>query len=169
MKQPSFERAKSQTNQSKPYKQKIQKRIQKLRLTQKDNPNLDNIIRRQLYDPEYHAIQIKFQDRFVCFYCGIPATGYDHYPPLSKCESYLEECKRQNVRPQLLKLSCCGECNRLLSSTHTVTLEERLKTVRIRLKNKYAHVTPDDKLNHGRLLRRLYFTRGIERLRGRYK
>lgn len=168
MKQPSFERAKARTNPSKPFKQKIKKKIEKLLIVRGDNPNVHNMIKRELYDPEYHSVQIKFQNRFVCFYCGVPATGYDHYPPLSRCDTYLEHCKQNDIKPQLLKLSCCEECNRLLGNTMTWTLEERLTIIRDRIKKKHAHVTPDDKLNHGRLLRRLHFTRGIDRLRGRY-
>lgn len=170
MKQPYFDRQKNSTNQKKILKHKLLKKLNHIREKYADHKYLENMLKREIYDPEYHVINIKYQNTIVCYYCGMPATGYDHVPPLSKCDDYVIRCKQQDVKPQLLKLSCCGECNILLGPTHTRNLEERLKLLRQRIRRKYSETTPEsNRVLYGRVLRRITFERGINRTRGRYE
>ena len=144
-------------------------RLAALEIKHENNPNLDNILKREKYDREYHIIDIKFNNRIVCFYCGVDATGYDHVPPISHFESYMQKCIELNRKPQVLKLSCCAECNILLNNTMTTSLIERLSLARFRIKRKYyGKVDPKDRITLGRLGRRLSFNRGINRTQKKY-
>lgn len=130
---------------------------------------LANHEKRDKYDPYYHEVYIRFQGHVVCVYCGQPATGLDHMPALSKFEEYVKVRVKNNEPLKALKVSCCGECNSLLSNTVTISFKHRLDTVRMRLKKKYYKAFhPTDRANLGRLARRLNFTRGINRIGEKY-
>lgn len=138
--------------------------VEKLKERHADHPYLDNIITRAVYDPEYREIKIKYQNRIVCFYCGMPATGVDHQPPLSRIDEYKKICVQKGKDMRLIKVSCCGECNRLLSNSVFSSFKAKLDNLRMRLKKKYRHIVPANKLEFGRLKRRLNFDRGLKRI-----
>jgi hypothetical protein len=144
----------------------VARKLSQAKRKYKDHKYLDNILRRIKWDAEYHEIKIKYQNRIACGYCGMPASGIDHFVPLSQVEKYIEACKRQGKSPVLFKISCCAECNRLLGSSTFSTFEIRLEHLRKRLKRKYANSNKNDKLLQGRLKRRLSFDRGLKRVNG---
>jgi hypothetical protein len=144
---------------------KIRQRIERAKIKHADNPYLENILRRIENDPKYREIRIRYQNQIVCFYCGFPASGVDHQPPLSRIDEYIKVRKAKKRPIHLLKVSCCGECNRLLGNSVFSSFEAKLENLRRRLKKKYARITPEDKLQFGRLKRRLTFNRGLKRVR----
>lgn len=150
-------------------RKQLEKRVARVKEKYANSPNLPNMVKRILRDPDYKEIKIRYNHRVVCFYCGQVATGVDHQPPISKIEEYESICASQNRTAHLLKVSCCGECNRLLGNSVFSTFKAKLENLRRRLKKKYSYVKPEDKIEYGRLRRRLIFERGIKRVTGRYE
>ena len=62
---------------------------------------------------------------YYCFYCGDPAEGLDHVPPLSLLDGMPYE-QRKRSRIPAVTVACCSECNSALSSRKLVTVDERL-------------------------------------------
>jgi hypothetical protein len=143
-------------------KRKIRAAYEKYR----DHQYFLNIKRRIEWDDQYHEIRIKYENRIVCAYCGMTATGMDHFIPLSQVEEHVEHCEKTGKIPQLFKVSCCAECNRLLGPSTFSTFEIKLKHLRMRLERKYKDSNPNDRLLQGRLKRRLTFDRGLKRING---
>src|SRR5262249_34750965 len=71
-----------------------------------------------------------------CTYCGQPASGWDHVPPLHYIERLTEE---QRFPPQAA-LPACAECNGLFGGVLLTTLDARRKLLRERLRRKYRRV-----------------------------
>jgi len=71
-----------------------------------------------------------------CVYCGIPATGWDHVPPL---------CIVANLsdlginKRRLQKLPSCSECNSFLGASNIDNVSDRRRHVLSRLEAKYRH------------------------------
>lgn len=134
-----------------------------------DHKYLENIKKRVIFENEYHIINIKRYNRIVCTYCGVQASGHDHVPPLSKYEQYRDKCASLNRKITPLKLSCCHECNLLLGPTVTDTLAERFVLIKERIKRKYiGKIDISDRIQMGRLSRRLAFTQGARRVLKQY-
>jgi hypothetical protein len=150
-------------------KKTIAKRVAGIKSKYADHPYVNNMVNRVIADVQYHEIRIRFQNQVVCFYCGVRATGVDHQPPLSRIDEYRHICKSTGKPVLLLKVSCCAECNRLLGNSVFSSFLAKLENLRRRLAKKYAHITPEDKVQHGRLKRRLSFDRGINRIAGKYE
>lgn len=140
--------------------------LTKARVKYANHKYKNNILRRIKYDCQYHEIKIKHHNQIVCAYCGMPATGVDHFIPLSQVEEYIAGCERKGQEPKLFKVSCCAECNRLLGPSTFSTFEIKLNHLRKRLKKKYLGSDPNDKVLQGRLRRRLIFDRGLKRITG---
>lgn len=62
---------------------------------------------------------------YYCFYCGDPAEGLDHVPPISLMDSMPYE-QRKRARIPAVTLACCSECNNALSSRRLIVVDERL-------------------------------------------
>lgn len=129
-----------------------------------DHKYLTNIIRRIRHEDDYRTINVRHQNSIVCVYCGMKATGVDHVPPLSRIEVYYETCRIKEIIPFPVKISCCAECNRLLGNTYHTDITERIGALRTRLASKYSNVLPTDRLNYGRLVRRLKFEVGHKKV-----
>lgn len=153
------------TNSARMSKKVLAVKLAKVEERHKDHKYLENIRKRVMHENNYHHINIKRFNHIVCAYCGFPATGYDHIPPLSKYEEYVAIRVNANLKVKALKVSCCHECNTLLGPTLTTSIVTRFELIRERIKRKYAgKVAPDDKLTLGRLARRLNFNQGFRRL-----
>lgn len=132
-----------------------------------DHKYLDNILKRVRFDFEYRYVRIKYKNKIVCAYCGQKSTGFDHHPPISKYETYLSACEKADRKPDPIKISCCGECNRLLGPTLSTNFYQRLLTLRKRLRKKYKHLGPRHGIEYAVLKQRLNFERGLNRLKGK--
>lgn len=62
---------------------------------------------------------------YYCFYCGDPAEGLDHVPPISMIDTMPYE-KRKKDRIPAVTVACCSECNSALSSRRLSTVDDRL-------------------------------------------
>lgn len=82
--------------------------------------------RQQLMQKHNHKyIRHYISEGYYCFYCGDPAEGLDHVPPLSLIDVIpYEQRKRARIPASLLP--CCKECNSALSSRRLVTVDDRL-------------------------------------------
>jgi hypothetical protein len=70
---------------------------------------------------DYHYSEIG-----ACFYCGDIGGEIDHCPPISWVESRTLTGWREAKIP-LVKVSCCGSCNRTLGDKPFFTVYERLR------------------------------------------
>lgn len=82
------------------------------------------------HDSYQHIRTIRELSRFwyVCFYCGGPADGRDHYPPKDS---------RGCAVPHVV-VPCCMECNLIAKNFVQATLEDRLEDVHDKLLQKYG-------------------------------
>ena len=62
---------------------------------------------------------------YYCFYCGDPAEGLDHVPPISMIDT-MPYKKRKQDRIPAVTVACCKECNGALSSRRLSTVDDRL-------------------------------------------
>ena len=67
-----------------------------------------------------------------CVYCGAPASGFDHVPPLH----YVS--RNPDCDESLKKHPSCAECNSALGATILLTLKERREFIRGYLRRKYS-------------------------------
>lgn len=69
-----------------------------------------------------------------CVYCGLPATGWDHVPPLH----YVERLSDGELDDEtLLKHPACTECNTFLGGALLHSLASRREYVKERIRRKY--------------------------------
>lgn len=146
---------------------RLARALTKVKRKHANHKYLDNIVERIKWDFEYKEIRIKFQNRIVCAYCGEKASGMDHVIPLSEAREYVASYKEKGIDAKLYKVSCCGECNRLLGPSIFSAFEIKLQHLRKRLARKYKDLDPDDKVLIGRLNRRLNFNRGLNRMKNK--
>ena len=73
------------------------------------------------------------KERWSCFYCNEPMAGYDHQPPITQI-GYMLLCGDPF---EAYLVPCCSECNSLLSDTVTLTLADRMRELKDRLRKKY--------------------------------
>lgn len=62
---------------------------------------------------------------YYCFYCGDPAEGLDHVPPISLID-VMPYKKRKQDRIPAVTVACCQECNSALSNRRLATVDDRL-------------------------------------------
>ena len=62
---------------------------------------------------------------YYCFYCGDPAEGLDHVPPISLMDIMPYE-KRKQDRIPAVTVACCQDCNGALSNRRLSTVDDRL-------------------------------------------
>ena len=62
---------------------------------------------------------------YYCFYCGDPAEGLDHVPPISLIDA-MPYKKRKQDRIPAVTVACCQECNSALSNRRLTTVDDRL-------------------------------------------
>jgi len=71
--------------------------------------------------------------RFICFYCGLPAGTIDHVPSLSK----VKELRMTYDSLIYTKVPSCNECNGIAGDEPHVCIFERRIFVKEKLKIKY--------------------------------
>lgn len=91
---------------------------------------------KKLYGDLYKLFYVEGK-RYNCFYCGEPAEGVDHQPPLSRVADYQS---LGLLFEQYLKVPCCPECNSLAGKTLTISLLERDELIKDRIEHKYKSV-----------------------------
>lgn len=69
-----------------------------------------------------------------CIYCGLPATGWDHVPPLHYVERLTE---LETLDETLRKYPACTECNCFLNGALLHSLASRREYVKERIRRKY--------------------------------
>jgi hypothetical protein len=84
-----------------------------------------------VYDSLYTNVGSFHED---CVYCGLPATGWDHVPPLHLVARMAEEDRN---RANLRKYPSCKECNSFLGGLILRTFSERKARVKQKLRQKY--------------------------------
>lgn len=78
---------------------------------------------RESLEAEYgHRYENAFPERTECVYCGLPATGLDHVPPLSKAHRF-SDATRFHLFP------ACRICNSSLRGWPSLCLVNRAKTL----------------------------------------
>jgi hypothetical protein len=83
--------------------------------------------REELMKKHHHKyVRHYTNEGYYCFYCGDPAEGLDHVPPLSLIDAMPYE-KRKRAKIPAVLLACCGECNNALNSRRLVNVDERLE------------------------------------------
>ena len=78
-------------------------------------------------------------NRCVCYYCGLPATGLDHVVPRAVLKA-LEDVSIEISSYRVLVVPCCKECNTLLEASYQDSLLQRKRLLRQRLRRKYRKV-----------------------------
>ena len=71
-----------------------------------------------------------FENNSRCYYCGVPATCMDHFPPIVLYETGGEAWL----------IPSCTECNSILGSDFHYTLEQRKAHVKYQLEKRYKKV-----------------------------
>lgn len=91
---------------------------------------------RKLLMGKYHSLYNILNPRnpFECFYCGLPATCRDHFPPLSRVERYR---KLGLIHELYLLVPSCTECNSLLGDSLQNDMIERIEYLKQLLRHKY--------------------------------
>lgn len=69
----------------------------------------------------------------ICVYCGLPADTYDHVPPLSRVDDYRALVTHQET---YILVSCCRQCNSLLSNSLQENIICRYDVLKIRLRSR---------------------------------
>lgn len=69
-----------------------------------------------------------------CVYCGLPAEGWDHVPPISWAAAVERE------RAPFLKIPACGECNSILVDRPIFEIGARCWEAKKGLRKKYRKV-----------------------------
>lgn len=90
---------------------------------------------RSIYEERYKMYWHSPDDRFTCFYCGVPAETVDHVPPLSRVDDYEAMCL---VHERYVKVPCCKECNMLAGSTVQESIIQRKELVADKLAKRHA-------------------------------
>lgn len=88
----------------------------------------------RIYDGLYTLMRHDPENPFSCFYCGEPASGVDHQPPISRVSDYQSIQLKREI---YLKVPCCEECNNLVGEELTIDLLERERFVKHKLDKKY--------------------------------
>ncbi len=82
--------------------------------------------RQELMQKHHHKYTRHYTaEGYYCFYCGDPAEGLDHVPPISMIDNMPYE-KRKRDKIPAVTLACCSECNSALSSRRLQTVDDRL-------------------------------------------
>lgn len=83
--------------------------------------------REELMQKHHHKyVRHYTTEGYYCFYCGDPAEGLDHVPPLSLIDTMPYERRKASRIPATL-VACCSECNSALNNRRLVNVEERLE------------------------------------------
>lgn len=96
----------------------------------------------------YKHIDVPFELRHTCFYCGDPSDTLDHFPPISRYHDYLGI---YDSHPAVVVPSCI-ECNLLLVDSLQGDIYERFDEAKVRLTKrlakylKYSSVWDNDSL-----------------------
>lgn len=95
--------------------------------------------REKLMKQHHHKyIRHYTSEGYYCFYCGDPAEGLDHVPPLSLIDAMPYE-KRKQARIPAVTVACCSECNTALSNRRLVDVSERLAYLESFYDAKFKH------------------------------
>lgn len=73
---------------------------------------------------------------FTCYYCGLNANCFDHTPPISCFESYMYS----SDEAEFYLVPSCTECNAILASYNSPTLESRFEELKRRLEKRYNKI-----------------------------
>ena len=71
----------------------------------------------------------------MCVYCGDPATGRDHVPPITKVQAYRELCLAKEL---YLLVPSCASCNSFGSDNLQSSIFERIEFIKDRISRKFA-------------------------------
>lgn len=85
---------------------------------------------------------------YGCFYCGEPASGRDHCPPLVWADQFTRAQQRRD-EVKFLLVPSCSHCNSILGSRALFTPLERVEYVAKRLEDMYerqAHLWSEDEI-----------------------
>jgi 5-methylcytosine-specific restriction endonuclease McrA len=78
------------------------------------------------YNHRYKLFCPDKRNRYICFYCGLPAPTLDHVPPLNKVDDLLMEFEILIYT----KVPACNECNRIASDEPHTDIYERQKYIK---------------------------------------
>jgi hypothetical protein len=110
----------------------------------------------RLYNLHYFAAPRAYTQG-DCYYCGEPADGRDHSPPLAWIEARsLAAWRGSGIR--LWLVPCCTHCNNALGDMPLFTLQERAEHICASLERKFekkaVQWTADELLEMGPAFRR---------------
>lgn len=77
----------------------------------------------------YKVIDVPFDRRMECFYCGCIHSDYDHMPPLSRYHDYIGLYDLY----QPLKVPSCNECNVILGNSLQPDIYQRFDEAKVKL------------------------------------
>lgn len=83
-------------------------------------------------DVYYRKIDVPFNKRMECFYCGCIPNDWDHVPPVTRYHDYIAIYDKHPP----LKVPCCSECNGLLHNTLQPDLYQRFAELKVKLTKK---------------------------------
>ena len=87
----------------------------------------------QLYS--FTGAEISDEGYPMCVYCGDPATGRDHVPPLTQVEEY----RRLGLEKEAyLLVPCCKSCNSFGGNNLQASIFERIEFIKDRISRKFA-------------------------------
>ena len=82
------------------------------------------------------AASVPLPDQAPCVYCGLVADTIDHVPPSSIRPSLIAAGLAR--RYPFVEVPACRECNVLLGASHGLTVPERKRYLKRRLRSRYA-------------------------------
>jgi hypothetical protein len=86
---------------------------------------------------QFHRLYRVITRQRACVYCGIPATTYDHFVPLSAVH-LIADCLDQI--PGKVLVPSCGECNGIASDRVFPTIAAKRRYIHGRLRKKHRRL-----------------------------
>lgn len=87
------------------------------------------------YDHLYQIFVTHKDNRYVCFYCGLPAPTLDHVPSLNCIEDLRMVHNEEDIN--YLKVPACSECNSMAGDIPHLDIWERRDFLKERIRQKY--------------------------------